>query len=96
MGTLHQLGKLQGAELKIAEMKLALSGQSLGHISASLQAVAKTALVDTKCIQSTRTRPDWKRSIHYAGCLVDSNAPKFRASDFAPKFLNGLCPIFLA
>ena len=31
-------------------------------------------------------KPDWKKSIHYAGCLGHSNAPKFSASIFAPKF----------
>ena len=36
--SLHELGKLQGAELKIAELKLALSGQSLAYIRASQQA----------------------------------------------------------
>ena len=41
-----QLGKLWGAELKIAELKLALSGQNLAHIRALLQAVAKMAVVD--------------------------------------------------
>ena len=40
-----QLGKLQEAELKIAKLKLALNGRSLTHIRASLQAVAKTAVV---------------------------------------------------
>ena len=41
-----QLGKLWGAELKIAKLKLVLSGQSLAHIKTSLQAVAKMAMVD--------------------------------------------------
>ena len=41
-----QLGKLWGAELKMTELKLALSEQSLAHIRASLQAVAKMAMVD--------------------------------------------------
>ena len=41
-----QLGKLQGAELKTAKLKFALSGRSLAHIRASLQAVAKMAVVD--------------------------------------------------
>ena len=40
------LGKLQGAELKIAKLKLAPSGASLAHIMASLKAVAKTAVMD--------------------------------------------------
>ena len=43
--SLHELGKLQGAELKIAELKLALSGQSLAHTRASPGAVAKMAVV---------------------------------------------------
>ena len=34
----YQLGKLHGAELKIARLKLAMSGQSLAHIKALLQA----------------------------------------------------------
>ena len=41
-----QLGKLQGAELKIDKLKLAQSGQSLDHIRGSLPAVAKMAVVD--------------------------------------------------
>ena len=32
------------------------------------------------------TIPDWKKSMHYAGRLVDSDAPKFSASNFVPKF----------
>ena len=43
---LLQLGKLQAAELKISELKLALSGQSLAHTRVSLQTVTKTAVVD--------------------------------------------------
>lgn len=42
-----------GAELKIVELKLVPSGQSPADIRASLQAVAKMAVVDyseTKCI----------------------------------------------
>ena len=41
-----QLGKLRGAELKLAKLILARSGRSLAHIRASLQAVAKMAVVD--------------------------------------------------
>ena len=39
----NQLGKLGGGGV---ELKLALSGRSLAHIRVSLQAVAKTAVVD--------------------------------------------------
>ena len=41
-----QLGKVWGTELKIAELKLGLSGHSLAHVRAFLQAVAKAAVVD--------------------------------------------------
>ena len=41
-----QLGKLRGAELKLDELILARSGRSLAQIRASLQAVAKMAVVD--------------------------------------------------
>ena len=40
------VGQTAGAELKIAKLKFALSGQSLAHIMASLQAVAKMAILD--------------------------------------------------
>ena len=43
---LYQLGKLRGAELKLDELILARSGWSLAQIRASLQAVAKMAVVD--------------------------------------------------
>ena len=45
---LAQLGKLWGADLKIAKLNLALSGQNLAHIRALLQgqAVPKTAVVN--------------------------------------------------
>ena len=41
-----QFCKLCGAELKIAKQRFALSGQSLAHIMALPQAVAKTAMVN--------------------------------------------------
>ena len=46
IGGEQQLGKFQGAELKIAEPNLALSGQNLANIRGLLQTVAKMAMVD--------------------------------------------------
>ena len=40
-----------------------------------------------KCLHSYQTG---KKSMHYAGRLGDSHAPKLDASDFAPKFLEHL------
>ena len=34
--------------------------------------------------------PYWKNSMHYAGCLVDSDALKLGMHDLALKFLNSL------
>ena len=42
----NSVGQMWGAELKLAKLKLARSGRSLDHIRASLQAVAKMAVVD--------------------------------------------------
>ena len=46
MGAAHQLGKLLGGELKIAKLKLALSGWSFAHKGELPQAVAKMAMLD--------------------------------------------------
>ena len=41
---------------------------------------------DYHCCPRARLEKD----MHYAGCLIDSDAPKFGASDFLPNFLNDL------
>ena len=59
------LGQTAGSRAKIAKLKFALSGQSLAHIRASLQAVAKTAMVDFKRnIMHTKHQKRFKIPLH--------------------------------
>ena len=59
------MGKMRGAELKIAKLKFMLSGQSLAHIGASLQAVAKTAAVDfLRIIMYTKHQNEVQNTFH--------------------------------
>ena len=39
--------------------------------------------------------PDWKKSMHYVGCLIDYNSPKFGTNDFVVKILDDLCLNFV-
>ena len=81
-----QLGKLWGAQLKIAKLKFALSGQSPANTRSSLQAVAKMAVVDSlrnllhakhqNEVQNTSLPPIALKSMHFYLPLISENRAK--------------------